>query len=123
MAYMMFLVMEIAGGVILFGTWKGVFSISIAFLAMLVMLTLSFHVLARNPRPDSTSIRMACFAAAFGYGAILAINLVFEFRNWTTTICAGLFGIATLITAIAATWSVLERPAEVDFEDFSDTLD
>lgn len=48
MSYVMFLVTEIIGVLILFFTYKGVFDLVMAFLTVILMLGLSFHVLVRR---------------------------------------------------------------------------
>ena len=113
----MFAITEGLGLLALFGTWKGIFGLPTAGLFVVVMLALSFHVMARDPRPDATSIRMACFAAVLWYGAILSGKLVLEFRDWKTTLAAGAFCAITAIIAAFATLSVLERPTHYDLEE------
>jgi hypothetical protein len=117
MSYLMFMVVEILGLLVMAGTYKGIFSLAVAFLCMIVMLALSFHVFARDPRPDSTSIRMASFAGVLWYASVFSGKLFLEFRSWTVTLCAGLFMLLTITVAGFATWSVLERPLDYDVDE------
>src|SRR3546814_16546697 len=55
MSYVMFLVTQILGGVILYFTYRGVFDLLTAFITVLLMVGLQFHVMVR--KPDGTSIR------------------------------------------------------------------
>lgn len=120
MSYLMFAMVELLGLILMFAAWKNIFQVSslagiiMAFFFMITMLGLSFHVMARKPRPDSTSIRMACFASVLWYGVILSAKLALEGRAWPITIAALLFTCAVAITASFATWAVLARPLEFD---------
>lgn len=117
MSYLMFVVVEILGLLVMAGAYKGIFSLTVAFLCVIVMLALSFHVFARDPRPDSTSIRMASFAGVLWYATVFSGKLLLEFRSWSVTLCAGIFMILALTVAGFATWSVLERPLDYDVEE------
>ena len=113
----MFAIAELLGFGILYLTWKSIFSLFAAALIVLTMLALSFHVMARDPKPDSTSIRMACFAAILFYGSILSGSLFFEFRSFWITTGSGLFCLITGVIGAFAAVSVLERPLDYDVEE------
>jgi hypothetical protein len=117
MSYFIFAVAEIVGIILLAAFAKGLIGILPAGLVVIVMLSLSFHVLARRDKPDGTSIRMASFAAALWYATILGGKLVFENRGGMTTVVAVLFTLFTLVLAAFATWSVHERPLDYDVEE------
>lgn len=117
MTYIMLAIVEGLGLLILYATWRGIFGLGVASLFVLVMLATSFHILARDPRPDATSSRMACFAAGLWYGAILSGKLFLEFRTWPITLGAGLFCLLCAVIAGFATVSVLERPLDYDVEE------
>lgn len=117
MSYFIFLIAEVLGMLLLGAFAKGLIGILPAGLVVVVMLALSFHVLARGDRPDGTSIRMACFAAVLWYASILGGKLVFEFRDGMTTTGAVFFTLFTLVLAGFATWSVLERPLDYDVDE------
>lgn len=112
MPYVMFVFVELAAAAILYGTPRGIFALPIGFLSVILMLGLSFHVMARQPRPDGGSVRFACFGAAFWLAAILSLSLVFEFRSWAITAGATLFCLVTTITAIAASWIAWDNPVQ-----------
>src|SRR3546814_11264789 len=80
MSYVMFLVTQILGGVILYFTYRGVFDLLTAFITVILMVGLQFHVMVR--KPDGTSIRMACFTSALWMAALLSGRLFLEFRGW-----------------------------------------
>lgn len=117
MSYFIFFVAEILGVILLGAFAKGLIGILPAGLVVIVMLTLSFHVLARRDKPDGTSIRMASFAAVLWYAAILGGKLVFEFRGGLTTVVAVLFTLFVIVLAAFATWAVHERPLDYDVEE------
>lgn len=117
MSHLIFAVAELVGLLFMLATWKGVFGIVPTFFAMIVMIALSFHVLARDPKPDGTSIRMASFAAMLWYGAILSTKLALEGRGWTITLCASAMALLTACTAAFASYSVVERPLDYDVEE------
>ncbi len=117
MSYFIFAIAEILGVLLLGAFAYGMIGVVPAGLVVIVMLALSFHVLARGDRPDGTSIRMASFAAALWYATILGGKLVFEFRGGLTTVIAVLFTLFTLVLAGFATWSVLERPLDYDVDE------
>lgn len=117
MSYLMFIVLEAINGLLLYGTYRGVFGLIPGFLFVSVMLALSFHVMARQPRPDATSVRMACFSAALWDAFILSGKLFLEFRSWEITIAAGLFALLAGTIAAFAAWSVLERPLDYDVDE------
>ena len=117
MTLIVFAVAEIVGLLSLLGAWKGVFGLPVAFLAMLVMLALSFHVLARDPRPDGTSVRMASFAAMCAYGSILCGKLALEWRGVLITTLAVLLGMLLASVAAATVLAVTERPLRYDVEE------
>lgn len=117
MSYFIFTFAEILGILLLAAFAKGMIGIVPAGLVVVVMLALSFHVLARGDRPDGTSIRMASFAAALWYASILGGKLVLEFRGGLTTVIAVLFTIFVVVLAGFATWSVLERPLDYDVDE------
>jgi hypothetical protein len=112
-----FIFAEAVGLFGLYLTWKGVFGLGFAFLLVLVMLALSFHVMARNPRADATSTMMGCFSAMLWYMAFLAGKIFLEFRGWTITLAAFAFMAIVGAVAIASTWSVIERPTDYDVEE------
>src|SRR3546814_1377861 len=49
MSYVMFLVTQILGGVILYFTYRGVFDLLTAFITVILMFGLQFHVMVRKP--------------------------------------------------------------------------
>lgn len=114
MSYVMFLVTEIIGVLILFFTYKGVFDLVMAFLTVILMLGLSFHVLVR--RPDGTSIRMACFTTALWYFAVGSGKLFLEFRGWQITSGAFIFCLLALLAAGFSTYALIQRPTDLDLE-------
>lgn len=116
MSYVIFLMAELFGALMLFGFAKGIIGIAPAFVAMVIMLALSFHVLARRDKPDGTSIRMASFAAVLGYAAIFGAKLTAEYRGILITISAALFTLFCICLAGFAAWSVVERPLDIDVE-------
>src|SRR3546814_4331535 len=97
MSYVMFLVTQILGGVILYFTYRGVFDLLTAFITVILMVGLQFHVMVR--KPDGTSIRMACFTSALWMAALLSGRLLLEFRGWSVSLAAF---VVFLITAGAA---------------------
>lgn len=117
MSLILFLVAEAIGFLGLYLTWRGVFDLVFAAMLVVVMLTLSFHVLARQPRPDGTSVRMACFAAMLWYATLLSAKLAMEFRSATVTAVASLAFLLVGAVAAFASWSVLERPLDYDVEE------
>lgn len=117
MSWFIFIIAEILGALFIGGFAFGLIGIVPAFLVMLGMLALSFHVMARNPKPDGTSIRMACFATALWYGTILGGTLVLEMRAWPITISALFFTIFTAVLTIFAVWSIIKRPLDYDVDE------
>lgn len=117
MSYFIFFIGELLGVLLLGAFAKGLIGIVPAFLVVVTMLALSFHVLARGDRPDGTSIRMASFAAVLWYASILGGKLVFEFRGAMVTTIALLFTLFCVVLAGFATWSVLERPLDYDVDE------
>lgn len=117
MSFIVFLVALGFGFLLLFLTWKGLFGLGFAFLVVLAMLGLSFHVMARDPRPDGTSVRMACFATALWYASFFAGKLFLEFRSVTVTLVSGLAFLLIATVAGFATWSVIERPLDYDVDE------
>ncbi len=117
MSIFIFIVAEIVGFIFMLAAWKGVFGLIPAFFAMVVMIVLSFHVLARDPKPDGTSVRIASVSAVLWYAVILCVKLALENRSWAITVAA--VGLALLTSAIAifATYSVIERPLQYDVEE------
>jgi hypothetical protein len=116
MSFVIFLAAELLGVLLLAGFAKGVVGVVPAALAVLNMLVLSFHVLARRDKPDGTSIRMASFASVLGYAAILGGKLTLEMRSGLITTGAGLFTLFCIVLAGFAAWSVIERPLDIDVE-------
>jgi uncharacterized protein involved in response to NO len=117
MSYLIFIMAEIIGLLFMLATWKGIFGLVPSFLAVLVMIALSFHVLAREPKPDGTSIRMASFSAMLWYASILCGKLMLENRGWATNLGAGAMLLITAAIAVFSTWSVLERPLDYDVDE------
>jgi hypothetical protein len=111
----MFIITELFGFAILYFTYRGVFTLLTAFLVVILMLGLSFHVLVR--KPDGTSIRMACFTVAVWMAALFAANLFLEFRNWFATLAGGLLFLVCAATAGFSTYTLLRRPPEMDVDD------
>lgn len=112
MSYVMFLVAEILGAIILYLTHRGVFDLVTAFFTVVIMLGLSYHVMVR--KPDGTSIRMACFTAALWLASLFFANLFLEFRSTLITLGAALLFIATTIAAGFSTYALIQRPTDVD---------
>lgn len=117
MSFIVFLVAQALGFLMLFLTWKGVFGLGFAFLVVVAMLGLSFHVLARDPKPDGTSVRMACFATMLWYASFFAGKLFLEFRSLTITTASGIGFLLIATVAAFATWSVIQRPLDYDVEE------
>lgn len=117
MSYFIFFFTELLGALLLGAFAKGLIGVVPAGLVVVVMLALSFHVLARGDRPDGTSIRMASFAAVLWYASILSGKLMMEHRDGFTTGMAGLFCLFCIVLAAFATWSVLERPLDYDVDE------
>lgn len=117
MTIILFIVAEAIGFLALYLTWKGVFGLGFAFLVVIVMLALSFHVLARDPKPDGTSVRMACFATMLWYATLLAGKLTLEFRSVMITLTAACAMLLVGTIAAFATWSVIQRPLDYDVEE------
>jgi hypothetical protein len=117
MSWFTFVIAEILGALLVGGFAFGLIGIVPAFLVMIGMLALSFHVMARDPRPDGTSIRMACFATALWYATILGGTLFLEMRAWPITIAALLFTLFTGVLTAFAVWSIIERPLDYDVDE------
>ena len=117
MSWFIFIIAEIIGALLLGGFAYGIIGTIPAFLVIIGMLALSFHVMARDPRPDGTSIRMASFATALWYATILGGTLFLEMRAWPITLGAGLFTVFTGVLTAFAAWSIVERPLDYDVEE------
>jgi hypothetical protein len=117
MSIILFLVSQGLGFLALYLTWKGLFGLGFAFMVVVTMLALSFHVLARDPRPDGTSVRMACFATMLWYGTFLSGKLLLEFRGVMITVAALIAMLLLGTIAAFATWSVIERPLDYDVDE------
>ena len=117
MSWFIFFIAEIIGALLLGAFAYGLIGIVPGFLVLVGMLALSFHAMARNPRPDGTSIRMACFATALWYATILGGTLFLEMRAWPITLGAFLFTTFTGVLTAFAVWSIIERPLDYDVEE------
>jgi hypothetical protein len=111
----MFLVTQLLGGVILYFTYRGVFDLLTAFITVILMIGLQFHVLVR--KPDGTSIRMACFTTALWMAALFAARLFLEFRGWSVSIAAMFVFIVTAGAAAVSSYALLRRPLDMDVEE------
>lgn len=114
MHYMMFGLIQAIGFAILYFTYRGVFDLITAGLAVCIMLALSFHVIAR--KADSISTRVACFTAALWFAGFLAGRLFFEFRDWGTTLIAAIFCFICVAPAVVSTIGLATRPADMDID-------
>lgn len=112
MSYVMFLMAEMLGAAILYFTYRGVFDLLTAFLTVVVMLALSYHVMVR--KPDGTSIRMACFTFALWIAAFFFANLFFDLRNFWITLGAGVLLLLTAGAAAFSTYGLIRRPTDLD---------
>ncbi len=117
MTIVLFIVAQALGFFGLYLTWRGVFDLGFAFMLVVTMLGLSFHVMARDPRPDATSVRIACFATMLWYATFLSAKLLFEYRSLAISVMAGLFMVFVGSIAAFATWSVVTRPLQYDVEE------
>lgn len=115
MSYVMFLVTQMLGAVILYLTYRGVFDLLTAFITVVLMLGLSFHVMVR--KPDGTSIRMSCFTTALWMAALFSARLFLEFRGWAISLTALAVFLVTAIAAGASTYALLRRPLDMDVEE------
>ena len=115
MSYVMFIVTQMLGAVVLYLTYRGVFDLGTAFFTVVLMLGLSFHVMVR--KPDGTSIRMACFTTALWMAALFSARLFFEFRGWAVSITALAIFLVTAGAASASTFALLRRPLDMDVEE------
>lgn len=115
MSYVMFLVTQILGGVILYFTYRGVFDLLTAFITVILMVGLQLHVTVR--KPDGTSIRMACFTSALWMAALLSGRLFLEFRGWSVSLAAFVVFLITAGAAGASTYALLRRPLDMDVEE------
>lgn len=117
MSYLIFFMAEVFGLLFMLATWKGVFGLMPSFLAVVIMMALSFHVLARNPKPDGTSIRMASFSAMLWYCSVLCGKLMLENRGWAISLGAFVMMAITATIAAFASYSVLQRPLDYDVDE------
>lgn len=115
MSFVMFIVTEILGALFLFFAYRGIFDLITAFLVVVLMLGLSFHVMVR--KPDNTSIRMACFTTALWMASVVAGRLFFEFRGWAITLAALIVFILAFAAAALSTYALIQRPTELDLKD------
>lgn len=114
MSYVMFIAAEAICAAILYFTYRGVFDIYTAFVTVILMLALSFHVMVR--KPDSTSIRMACFTTSLWLAALFSARLFLEFRGIGTSAVALIIFLISAGAAGASTYALLQRPLELDVE-------
>ncbi|AXK44071.1 hypothetical protein [Erythrobacter aureus] len=109
MSYVMFVVAQLIGAAILYFTYRGVFDLFTAFVDVVLMLALSYHVMVR--KPDATGIRMACFTAALWMATLLSGRLFFEFRGIGTSLASLFVFLVVGGAAAVGTWSVVRYPS------------
>src|SRR3546814_9952550 len=91
------------------------FDLLTAFITVILMVGLQFHVMVR--KPDGTSIRMACFTSALWMAALLSGRLFLEFRGWSVSLAAFVVFLITAGAAGASTYALLRRPLDMYVEE------